>query len=228
MHRFIGGLVIGFVSLGVVLVIIQLQFAANLPPNNLSDSRPKPTVTQAAGTANNLANRVPQNAQITLTLGLSDNARPTTTVPPHDVTSVELTFTTAAIELERSTLSIIPEENQLEILDLSQPTVELFSLRGSGTLAELGQTSLAPGIYRNLTLTIGSVSSRRSTGQITDLTLKNDTLRIPGPFIWTDAADRQLILDLNTWQSFAETDTDKIIFEPHLDQLIENDRAIPL
>lgn len=207
---------------GIMLTILASWLFFSWLETDLTIATPQTSRTQAAGISQNYANLVPPAQQISVILGLTDSSASSPTPPITDYTSLEITFAKAEALLN------VSNKNQWEVLNLTQPTVELFSLRGSGSVAELGTTKLAAGAYHTIRLTLLSIKARRPSGQIMDLPLTdtNRTFDINRNFVMPSTDQEiQLVIDLDSLRSLVkENGEDR--FQPALQAVIQNDLKI--
>lgn len=188
---------------------------------------PTPTAMEGAGTDANLSNTVPARQRFSLTLAVSDHSKEEVTTSA-GLTSLAVTFERAEIAPENFRFPTTIPNDQWEVLNLTQPTVELMSLRGSGALAELGQTQLAAGRYGLLRLTIQSLRGRLANGHVIELPVAatNQTLLIPLHRDWPAGEDREIILDINTLAGLSTTGS-TVAFELKLRGVLDNDGLLP-
>lgn len=227
MRRFWSGLILGLVvgglALGGALIWPQIQNGTKI-----GSFRPTTSPTTGAATAENFAANVPAAQQVQLTLALSDDTGANQAVNPTDLTSIDITITQAEAILIKPTLTLPGTQlPRTEILNLSQPTIELFSLRGSGSIATLGTTGLAPGQYSGLRLTIGSAKGRRADGHIFDIRLPNNQaiVTIAHPFSWKNGDMIQLVVDLDSFASLSQQQT-TYLFRPVIRHVLQNDTIL--
>ncbi len=217
------GMIFGGLALAGAFIWYQRQQGTTI-----NSFRPTNSPTAAAGTATNFAANIPPSQQVHLTVALADNSTVTGTNPT-DLTSVAVTITRAEAVLTVPDLklptTILPHD---ETLNINQPTIELFSLRGSGSVATIGATGLAPGQYSGIRLTIGGAKGRDASGRIFDIRLPNNsvTMTINRPFVWTNAQDVQLVVDLDSFASLSQAQNDYVL-TPVVRQILQNDEIVP-
>lgn len=234
MQKLLLGLFTGIILAIITLVALFLVLRSSKEGLPVTNFRPTTTPTGAAGTERNFAAALPEASRLRLTTALADSRREATTVNPTDLTSVEITVGRAEAILTQplpqgATSSTTPDSfPRTEILDITQPVIELFSLRGSGSLAEVGTTELAPGNYQRVRLVITSAKGRQPNGRVVDITLPGETVIIETtqPRTWAGSPkELQLVFDLDTFASL-EQRGGEYIFAPVVQQILENDQLV--
>lgn len=200
------GLIIGVIIGGGGLILWD---RADLP---LPSTSPTITTTDSAGTAGNLSSSFDPSEQISLIVEIADLPRTDDTDNPTDLTSLEITLTKAEITLIRSSADGAERADlpRAEVLNLRQPTIDLLSLRGSGLGSQLGLTPLVAGTYRDLSLTIGSIKGRTTTGATIDIPITPGatTVTLDQEFDWTTAGTTHTVqIDLDSFDSLHQTET---------------------
>lgn len=226
--RFWVGIFIGLILGGLIVTGGFFWWQYSQKPS-ISSFRPADAPSSAAGTASNFAANIPANQRVQVSVALTDDVGGALGTNPTDLTSVDITITKAEAVLTQPDLTI-PTETlpHTETLDIAQPTIELFSLRGSGSLATIGTTGLASGKYSAIELTIGSAKGRKADGQVVDIRLPNNvvTLIVTRDFSWTGSGDIQVVLDLDSFGSLTQNGAD-YVFKPVVRQVLQNDEIIP-
>lgn len=226
--RFLTGLVLGSL---LILLIEGLLILRNNQSPQVTKFSPQTITTSAAGIGVNLATHVEPDERVRFTLAASDSGSTPLSVAPTELTSLEVTIAKAEVLLETPLATVeLPtdwENNQWEVLNITQPTIELFGLRGSGAVTELGMTELAPGTYRTLRLTLQGIKARRANGQMIDVTVDpvDQVLELNREFIWnTPGSYVQLVLDIDGLRSLAiKPDTH---FVPIITRLLQDDQVL--
>ena len=219
MVRFGLGILLGIVLtlLGFVLLSIRPQTQGR---SVIDHFQPTTQSTGAAGLSSNYAQTVDAKYRFHLSLALADQA-PSTASASTDLINLEITIAKLEVHLTDPV-------DHWEILNVSQPTIELFSLHGSSAIADLGSTDLARGGYQAIRLTLSSIKGKRSTGQVVDVTFgeAGPQLELQRTFQWqTSGKDIQLVLDLDTNRSITQQGKD-YFFSPKMRRLIQNDQEI--
>lgn len=226
MRNLVIGLCIGILATGTAWFLVVRPSEPTSPTIERFPGTTPPT--SAAGVNQNFANQLPAKDQIALSLLVSESGGNGQPILASDLISLELTFAKAEahlIEPASNMLPITTEPVHWEVLELTQPTIELFALRGSGALAELGITQLAPGRYDAVRLSLSGAKGRRANGQVVDLNLsdKNQTLTIERDFRWSEPT--QLILDFDIANAIVKN-ADGYQLTPKLRRLIQNDEEV--
>lgn len=210
------------------LFVIFMAINISLPKNVGEIPPPAPATYSAAGTSNNYAQFVAESQRMTLSLVILDSGLSKSSLAV-DLTSLELTFKEAEITLNSLGKDATTQGlNYREILELSSPTVDIFLLRGEGSLGELGKTELAAGQYASLKLTIDSIKGRRTNGQLMDIEIADggETIEVNRVFDWGESgAEIQLALDFDSFAAISQDGT-KYTFKPEVLRVIENDKEI--
>lgn len=189
-----------------------------------------PSTTNIAGSTNNYSARVAANQRFSLTVALADSGSGEVRATTTDLMSAETTIAKLEARLVQPNTTSVPLDDQWELLSLTQPTVELFSLRGSGAVAELGVTELVAGRYDALRLTFASVKGRRSNGQLIETIIdpSDRILELNQTYDWRNPnQDIQLVIDLDTPDSVREIQG-TIQFKPSVRSIHQNDRELEL
>ncbi|MEK7460587.1 MAG: DUF4382 domain-containing protein [Patescibacteria group bacterium] len=223
MKIYLFGLLTGLILAGLILVglpFLQPTLVGRLATSNEPSG--------SAATANNISQSVPASQRFPLTLAISDNGGQSSVEPATDLTSLSVTFSQTVIKptsFTNPTLKI--GQNHQEILNLTQPTIELFSLHGSGALTDLATTDLAAGTYQTLELTIGSLRGRTSGGQVVEIpvTTQNSHLKILLNQTWSPTTSIQVVIDFDSLASVSQT-AQSYSFVPVIRQVFVNDELV--
>ena len=222
MLRFIFGVLIGLLLAGGIwlsLPLITTPIVEHLSPQNVP--------TQAAATSLNVSQTAPTQERFLLSINLADSGE-TPSVVTSDLTSLSVTISRVEITpVSFRDPSLKVKTNHPEVVNLTQPTVELMSLKGSGALAELGTTSLAAGTYQKIRLTIDSLRGRKSSGQIIELpvTPANQQLDILLDQTWSPTTPIQIVIDLDTLSGLSQSGP-TFTFKPVIRRLLVNDEPL--
>lgn len=195
MHKILIGLIFGLVIGAGGLVI----WSNSSRP--LTITSPTPTATEAAGVNNNFSESVNAASKFSLSLEASDRGSNSLSINPTNLVSLEITFAKAEITLDSTSAHGQVNPPRTEILNLTQPTIDLFALRGSGLTSQLGISELATGHYHNLKLTINTIKGWLNTGQTIDIPIDEGkkTITINQGFDWTESKIKKpLIIDFDT------------------------------
>ena len=224
MPNYFLGILTGLILAGAILIglpfLAQPALIGRLATTNRSG--------QSAATAANVSWHVPASQRFPLTVAVSDTQTNDPNQSTTDLTSLSVTLSAATLTPTRfADPTVELEPNHQETLNLTQPTIELMSLRGSGGLAELANADLAAGTYQSLELTISSLRGRQSSGHIIELPLtpQNSSLRIPLSQSWSPATPVQIVIDLDSLASLTQTAT-TYSFAPILRQIFINDEPL--
>lgn len=225
MIRIFLGLILGItLTLGGIALLRSVDSVRM--PNWLE--KPTPTATTAAGTKQNYSETIDATRQLPLTLALSDRFQNSQTNRTN-LLHLEVTFGKAEVALVQTdgTTGSAASPISWEVLNLRQPTVDLFALRGSTSLAELGTTTLANGTYGTLRLTVISLKGTSTNGDLKPmpLTSANEIIELPLSFTLTAGEPTQLIIDMDTIKGIL-VEGIGYQFVPVIDQVLINDTIL--
>lgn len=180
-----------------------------------------PTATpDPAGPAGNFSHEVLPDERFSLRINIADSG-----ADPITNSSAFVRYEAHVAKLEVHLVSANGMYlDRWESLNITQPTIELLSLRGGGAVAEIGGANVAAGQYDTIRLTLGAIRGVRPNGQRVEIPhAGSQALLIGRPFAWQAAgAEHQIVVDLDTLNS-VKGDEGSELFTPILRRVLDND-----